>query len=586
MTTEFVTEHLKRLRAATTHKLQMADVPAWVAANTTINGRPYSFKDHEFQTRTMGDSSREVVIRKCSQVGISESEIRKALGLIAIMPRYAIIYTFPTASFAQNYVKTRIDPVISGSPALRNAMRESVDSSEVKQVGDNFLYFKGAQAGNAAISVAADHLIHDELDFSDITIISQYQSRLTHSPYKRKTKLSTPTIPGGPIDKEFKRSRRHWLFCKCHHCGEQFIPNYYEHVRIPGFTGELMHITKDNLHNVRHEEAKLHCPRCGAVPSLQPEHREWVCENPGENFLAVGYQIQPFDAPNLISVPYLIEASTQYDRIVDFQNFNLGLPAEDRENGLTPQDIERCGVTMLSSPFSTHVLGADMGLLCRVMIGNYTNEGEFLVVHYEEVPIGKFKVRYRELCAQFRCTIKVLDSQPYVETVMGLQEEDPNLFGAIFVKKNSLEIYSTVTREENEEAGKMALRQVQVDRNKALDLLMDDIRNEAKPLIRIKKSEGWDDRVVRQLTDMKRTRKLTEDSEFINVWTKSDEKNDHYHFALLYAWLAAKLRATAVGTFDSSMIGVSSFKVRPDVHSRTGFGGIEIAKRGTGMRRT
>lgn len=574
---EFVREHIKRIRAATTHKLKMGDVPVWVEQNTTINGRPYSFKDHEYQTRIMGDESQEIVIRKCSQVGISEEEIRKALGLVAVMPRYSIIYTFPTATFASTYVKTRVDPVIQGSSALRSSMSNSVDSSEVKQVGHNFLYFKGAQAGNAAISVSADHLIHDELDFSDMTIIGQYQSRLTHSPFKRKTKLSTPTLPNGPIDKAFQRSRRHWMFVKCEHCGHYFIPDYYDHVKIPGFTGDLRHITKDNLHTIRYQEAVLLCPHCFKVPSLQPKHREWVCENPTENYLAVGYQVQPFDAPNLISVPYLVEASTQYDRRVDFDNFNLGKPAEDKDNGLTADDIERCGVTLVQSPFTTHVMGGDMGLLCRVFIGNVTNEGQFLVVHKEEIPIGKFRARYRELCAQYRVTVKVLDSQPYVETVMSLQEEDPNLYGAFFVKKNNLELYAAHTREENEEEGRTAMRTVNIDRNKVLDLIMDDIRHEGGPLILIKKDDEWK-KVVQQLTDMKRVKKLTDDNDFVNVWVKSDDKNDHFHFALVYAWIAAKLRGTAVGSFEASLMGVHKFKQKADPNDKTRFGGVVVQR--------
>jgi hypothetical protein len=574
---EFVREHIKRIRAATTHKLRMGDVPRWVEENTTINGRPYSFKNHEYQMRTMGDESQEIVIRKCSQIGISEAEIRKALGLVAVMPHYSIIYTFPTATFASTYVKTRVDPVIQGSPALRSAISNSVDSSEVKQVGHNFLYFKGAQAGNSAISVSADHLIHDELDFSDMTIIGQYHSRLTHSPFRRKTKLSTPTLPNGPIDKAFQMSRRYWNFCKCNHCGHRFIPNYYEHVKIPGFDDDLRRITKENLHRYDYKNAKLLCPACFKVPSLQPEHREWVCENPDQNFLAVGYQIQPFDAPNLIKLHDLIEASTQYDRLVDFQNFNLGIPAEDKDNGLTSADLERAGVTLISSPFSTHVLGADMGLICRVTIGNVTQEGELLAVHYEEVPIGNFKKRYRELCAEYRVTVKVLDSQPYVETVMSLQDEDANLYGAFFVRKEKLELYDTSTREENIEAGKTALRQVNINRNKALDMLMDDIRHEARPLVLIKKGPLWD-KLVSQCIDMKRVKKLTDDNEFVNVWVKSDDKNDHFHFSLLYLWIAAKLRGTAVGGFESAMMGVSKFKLQPDPQDKTRFGGVVVQR--------
>jgi hypothetical protein len=574
----YAEHHLARIEGATTRRLQMRDLPRWMEKNMTIVGRPWSFKNHEYQERILSDDSQEVIIRKCSQVGISEISIRMALGLAALMPAYSVLYTFPTATFAANYVKTRVDPVITGSPFLRAAVHSGVDSAEIKQVGAHgWVYFKGAQAGNAAISVAGDHIIHDELDFSDMKIVDQYHSRLTHSLYARKTKLSTPTLPKGPIDKAFSQSRRHWLFVRCCHCNHRFIPDYYEHVRIPGWDNDLRLIDKDNLHTTRYKEAQLHCPGCGRVPDLSPAWREWVCENPSESFVAVGYQVQPFDAPALIPIHKLVYSSTQYDRRVDFDNFNLGRPAADKDNGLTKDDLDKCGIQLLTSPFSTHVIGCDMGLRCRLFVANITERGELLIVHVEQIPIQKFKQRYRELCAQYRVTIKVLDSQPYVETVMSLQDEDPNLYGAFYVRRENLELYRTATREENEEQGKTAMRTVYINKNAALDVLMDDIRAEGGPRVLIRKDENWED-VKTQCTDMKRVKKLTDDNEFINVWVKSDDKNDHFHNALLYTWVAAKLRATAVGTFEAALMGVSKFKVAPEEAAKTRFGGIVVAR--------
>ncbi len=554
---DLIEQHLSRIRAATTHRMTRRDLAQWVEEKTTINGRPFSFRNHEYQQRIMSDESQEIVVRKCSQVGLSEMAIRMALGLVGLMEYYSLIYTFPTATFASTYVKTRVDPVIAGSPYLRHAVSNSVDSSEVKQVGDNFLYFKGAQSGNAAISVAADHLIHDELDFSDQTIVDQYQSRLTHSPHKNKLKLSTPTLPRGPIDAAFTNSRRHWLFVKCNHCNHQFIPDYYEHVKIPDSDIDLRMITKETIHALRWQDAALRCPKCGGVPSLLPQHREWVCENPGEAHMAVGYQVQPFDAPNLITVPYLVQASTQYRRRIDFDNFNLGRPAEDAESGLTPSDMDKAGVEMLTTPFVTHVIGADMGITCRLAVGGVGPEGEVIAVHTEEVNVGKFKQRYLELCQEYRVTAKVLDSQPYVETVMALQERDPGLFGAFFVRKEKLELYDVSTREENIAAGKTAMRQVQINRNKALDMLMEAIKT-GRFLVR--KDANWD-KVKAQCTDMKRTRMLTTDGEFSFVWVKSPDKNDHFHHAFLYMWVATLLRGVDVHHTAGIPMAVHKFKL-------------------------
>jgi hypothetical protein len=557
---DIVKHHLSRVEGATIKRLRMSDLPEWVEKNTNINGRPYRFKDHEYQERIMGDESQEVVIRKCSQVGISEMSIRMALGLARLMPAYSVIYTFPTAAFAQKYVKTRVDPVIKGSDDLRAAVSQDMDSSEAKRIGSyGYVYFGGAQSTNAAISVMADHLIHDELDFSDEEVISQFQSRLTHSPFKRKTKLSTPTFPNGPIDTAFQRSRRHWMFVHCEHCNHRFIPDYYQHVHVPGWGRgeELKKITADNLHTTRYQGAYVFCPRCDKAPSLLPAHREWVCENIDDKYLATGYQVQPFDAPNIISTPYLVECSTQYKRLTDFVNFGLGKPDEDAESGLQPADLDAAGIQMDRSPFTTHVIGADQGILCRIMIAGMAEDGTMVVVHTEQVPVQHFKKRYRELCVEYRITAKVVDSQPYVETVMALQEDDPNLYGAFFVRREKLELYATHTREENEAEGKTAMRDVQINRNKALDLLMDDIRTGG---VKIRKDDNWSD-VKAQCTDMKRVKMLNSENEFVFNWVKSSKKNEHFHMALLYCWIAMKLRGTTVGGFGRGMPGVSTFKL-------------------------
>lgn len=113
---EIAKRHLQRLEMATTGKLTRRDLAKWVVTETYINGKLYSFKDHEFQERILSDESQTAVIRKCSQVGMSETSLRMALGLVSIMQNFSLIYVFPTASFSQMYVKTRLNPIITGSP--------------------------------------------------------------------------------------------------------------------------------------------------------------------------------------------------------------------------------------------------------------------------------------------------------------------------------------------------------------------------------------------------------------------------------------------------------------------------------------
>lgn len=538
-------QHIDRVLNRTIQKMGRSDLVRWVEENTFINSRRYSTKDHEYQARIMSDLSPEIVIRKCSQVGLSEASIRMSLALVAVMDHYNVIYTFPSATFASKYVKTRVDPVISTSPYLRAATTGggSVDSSEVKRIGENFLYFNGAAASNAAISVAADCLIHDEVDFSDQVILSQYTSRLTHSPYKHKIKLSTPTVPNGPIDTDFNDSRRFWNFCKCNHCGHQFVPDYYEHVKVPGWDRSLAEITKSNFHKLDINGAQLLCPKCFKAPSLQIEHREWVCENPSESHVAAGYQVQPFDAPNLITLPSLIKTSVDYLRRADFDNFSLGLPAEDDMSGLTEADLEAIGFNSAGENFTTHVIGADMGAICHIVVAGIGRQQEVVVVHMEQVPLHNFKTRYTELRKQYRVNVKVIDTMPYVETVLSLQDGDDGLYGAVFSTSKSMDLYDVRVRDSDEDRGVMTLRQVSVSKHKALDVLMDHVRSGE---IKIVKTSEWET-FKAQMTDMRRALIPQRDGETISNWVKTKKGNDHYHHALLYTWLAAQIRGVGRG---------------------------------------
>lgn len=552
-----VANHLERIKSQTVERFSIEKIPEWICKNTFIEGERYSFKDHEYQERILRDTSQEVITRKCSQVGMTETSIRLALALCGVTPYYTCIYTLPTASFASNVMSTRVDPIITASAYLSEMVSKQTNNSEIKQLGDSFLYMKGSASGNAPISIPADHLIHDEIDFSDLEIIEQYQSRLTHSIYKRKHKLSTPTHPGYGIDEEFSNSRRHYNMVKCEHCNEVFIPSYYDHVKIPGFDGDLREITKRTLATIRWKEAEVFCPRCGRVPSLQAEHRLWVCENSEENFVAAGYQVSPFDAPNIISAAYLVEASTKYERRAQFVNFNLGLPMQDSETTLTAADLDNAIVQQGEVSGVSFVMGLDMGLLCHCVIAAVMPDGRLVIAHAEQIPLGQVMDRRKALASQYWPRMTVVDAYPYTETVMRMQQEDSNLFAAVYAEWRSIELHRVVDKEEQKDKGALELRQVNINRNKALDALMMDIRIQNVVKMRDESDALWKE----QLQDMTRTQKFTASHELEYVWSKSKKGNDHFHHATLYASTAAKM----LGVSHSRIVlpaFVSRFKMK------------------------
>ena len=79
---------------------------------------------------------------------------------------------------------------------------------------------------------------------------------------------------------------------KCNHCNHYFIPDYYDHVKIPGYSGDLRDITKTRIHTINHTEAYVECLNAARRPNLAPKYREWVCENKDENHVADGFQVK------------------------------------------------------------------------------------------------------------------------------------------------------------------------------------------------------------------------------------------------------------------------------------------------------
>lgn len=558
---QFFKNHLQTLKAGSSAATSVAEMSRWITDNTFRSGRKFSYRYHEYQPRILDSTAREIVVRKCSQVGISELSVRRSLGLVGMLKDFTVIYTLPTATFASVMAKTRVNPVINESPYL-NSILSGTDSVEVKQFDNgSFLYLKGAASSNAPISIPCDMLVHDELDFSDPLVISQYQSRLTHSQHKMKMKLSTPTLPGKGIDHEFQRSRRFFNFVKCNHCNHQFIPHYYDHVRIPGYKGDLIDITKKTIHRVNCEDAYVACPNCGKAPDLGPKHREWVCENPGENHVAEGFQVSPFDAPAIITPSYLVEASTAYTNIAEFVNFNLGLPFFSKESVLSPDEIRTTIIENEIQGTGYGVMGIDLGKTCHVTVAKCFVDGAMQVLHVEAVPLSRLKERYRFLRAKYRVRMSVMDSLPYTDMVLSLQAEDPNLWAVVYSASRGVHLYTIKERDRDTPTdGGQQQRQLNVSRDRTFDSLMEFMRSGEFSKLKC----DLDDEFVLHCTDMRRIRDWNLRMQVMEFkWIKSEDRNDHLWFSTSYAYLAKFIIGTVTGEGGGALPLLSSFKVHP-----------------------
>lgn len=553
-------DHLERLEAAISHRYSMANMAKWVEDNTFHSGRNYSFAEHEFQEFILNDTSREVNVQKCAQVGVSEASGRLALAAVAILSPFTVAYTLPTAGFAGTFAKTRINPVIDGSPKLRALIHRTTDNTEVKRFGDSYLYLRGAASSNAPISIPVDMLIHDEFDFCDMEVIKQYQSRIRHSKYRFVRRFSTPTLPKFGINKEFSDSRRHFNVCKCSHCNHFFIPDYYKNVKIPGYSKSLADLTKYELTKLRWKEAEVLCPSCGKVPDLGPAYREYVCENPSEHYEASGIQVTPFDAPSIMTAPKLVKESTEYNRVQDFVNFGLGLPADDREATLSHEDFNDLFVQAESSG-TINVMGVDVGAIYHFVIGAVDAWGRVFVKETVKMPMGKAREAYVELRRRHRPVCTVIDSGPHAETVMALQKSDPNLYASVYMRSKSMMTHTVVDKEGDKDTGMDFLRQVNVNRSRALDGYMEFLRTPGY----LKFANCDEERkaeIIAHHCSMKRVRNYDPESDEMSYsWQKTDGV-DHFHHAGLYCWIASKIRGIGGPLVDLPLASALKFRLK------------------------
>lgn len=549
-----VTEHLRRIRSACFDNYDLNDVVRYIEEKTYLNGDKFSFKDHEFQKDIISDTSQELNVQKCAQVGLSEVMARYALAICRVMPYFSTILTMPGAKDAENFFKTRINAVINDSPDLRDNLDSDIDNTSMKGFGGSILYGRGTRGSTAALSVPADLLIHDELDRSDPHTIQQYVSRLKHSKHKMIRRFGTPMYNGMGIALAMTTSMRKHHMCKCHRCGHDFVPNYHKHVVIPGWDKPKQELDSYNLGKIDWESSYLACPKCGKEPSLLPEHRQWVVENTHDSFAAKGYYVTPFSAPNVVPISRIVKESTLF-LWHEFCNQTLGETASSETSTLVLDDIKACKYTSGSlEAGNLHAMGVDIGHTCYFTVGRRV-DGRLLVVHRERCSLAKVKEVRERLMERFRVITSVWDWQPETSLILGLQETDQNLYAGRYKNIDSTSTFTIQTKEQSLAEGQLPLKMALINREVHFDNIMFMFKN--RKILWAAQDDVEDALFEAQLLDMQRTLQPDQHGEGRYKWVKAENDQDHYHHSLGYLDTACQLMETA--STNVAIVGMPLF---------------------------
>lgn len=292
-------------------------------------------EEHGFQIQYIKDFAKDIVVKKSSQVGITTSSITKVLYLAHINEESAwrkyfgrkkkagitAIYTFPTANDVFDFSSTRFSSMIQSSPLLNDLMgggrsKKRIDAIGRRKIGNSLIVFRGTQKESQAISIPADLIVNDELDFSNQDVVDVFDSRLTHSDLKWWWKFSTPTIPNYGIDAEYRKSNQLTWMVKCSGCGKD------QEIQWPG-----------NVKRKRIGEKIFTywgCRRC-AKP-LDRINGLWVPRY--ENRDVHGYHISPAICPWIEPLD-IVRSQKTYKTEKNFRNFALGEAYTSGENIMT-----------------------------------------------------------------------------------------------------------------------------------------------------------------------------------------------------------------------------------------------------------
>jgi hypothetical protein len=426
MSNQFVNQFLDIARERFSLDSLNMPMSEWICKNTTLRNRPFSFKGYEFQRKIVDDMHPDLDVIKISQVGMTEIQIRKALGFLVRNNGTSLIFSLPNEDMYKRVSNSRVKPIINKDKVFNTPQdkeAKATRSVDMQQFGQSFLYLVPA-IESAATSIPADFLMNDELDLSDQQMISLFNSRMQNSAYKISQRFSTPSFPSFGIDLNWRVSDQHFYMCKCDHCGHWQHPEFSpEFVHLPGLPEKALTEVEDTFRDtLDFVNSYIKCEKCHQPLDLgNPENREWVPKYPNRTSKR-GYRIGPFSTGKL-DLQYIYNSLWEFKKneyVRGFHNTVLGLPYSDGNIQIPEEDIVACMTEQTSAPDMKNMdhlwVGIDMGQVCHVTLGRSADDGKIEIVSMYQVHVRDIVEHCKDLVTKYKVRGGAVDRHPYEPT--------------------------------------------------------------------------------------------------------------------------------------------------------------------------
>lgn len=528
----------------------------WIIKNTKLRKKPYSFANgFEFQRQIVDDMHPNLCCIKCSQIGLTEVQLRKFAAFLARTVAVSAIFTLPDDIMMKRTSQTRFGPLISAEKVFNLGYDKPIRSMGLYQINQSFGYFTGNKEGDAT-SINADALFHDEVDLSDQEMLALFQSRLQGSDYRITQGFSTPTYEGFGIDASFSASDQHEYMIRCNHCRHHNIPEFNPNfVRIPGLSGDLNDLSEIDSNMVERLDLSgslLHCEQCHNPLDVHDSSlRSWVPRFPGRK--SRGYRVSPFSTPRL-TVEYIVEQLLLYkqkDALRRWYNTVLGKSFNDSNARLTEEDIR--AVMKGSGPINHSapvVIGIDMGLICHIVL-IHLGQKEPVIFDFRQVSADNLLDEVKSIRETYNLVGGCMDRHPYTPLANAIMEETDGLVIPVEYAGSPTSAAVQLVKDELDN-----MSHVRANRTIMIDTVATLIRKRRVQMVGYGKFEHL---LVTHLQDMVRIEK--EDTSAI--WQKLTG-NDHFFHAIAYGIFATRVNEALLYRSDAdprSMFATSNLIV-------------------------
>lgn len=408
----------------TQHKsIGQIDFGEWpVAENILLDGKPFTFKKHEYLIEPYKDKHPFQVEIKATQLGLTS----KALLRVIYGARYGsyrgILYLFPSRSDVTDLSKTRLTPLIEDNPNTIGQWVTETDAANVKKIWNSYVYLRGMRSKVGLKSIPVDFEVFDELDEAPQNAVDMALERMAHSDEGDLLFLSNPTLPDYGIDRLFQSTNMMYWLLKCPHCNEY---------------NNLVELFPDCFVEYRGRTFRA-CSKCGK--ELDTAKGEWVAKRPSITERQGRQFSQLYMNTRTTSPEFILNKFRTTNNLTDFYNLKIGIAYVDAQNRLSVEEVLDCcgNQGMSSSSDEGSFMGVDQGNHLHVTIG-IRGEKRKAELIYADVLIGNNNLDRNDdsgwrqldaLMSRFKVMRCVVDAQPNTKAARSFAERFP---GRVFL---------------------------------------------------------------------------------------------------------------------------------------------------------